>query len=1162
MRRPLLQRLSGAVCTLLVASSLATSPAVLAGVPDPELPEIDVATLLNAVGGGGSPIDIGIPSSVRDLALDGQGFGWFATDAGLGRLSRSGVDHFDDRASAARSSAAPAMSIAPDPESGIWAATGELVFFDAWTGRVSPTGLDADELTPTNDGLWLLTTETATYFRHEDRAAEDPITIPKLSPNLDPYPLSADTSNQLHVADGQELITVTREGEIRRQPLPGGATAIRQRRAGGVWIVGLAGVWAFGGRYERPTLVAEAPGNRLGTDIVDTASGTVAVGTTSGEILSLDPRTGEWLGTYSTPFNDSAVTRIIAGDHGDLWFSQESTVTNVSPRGAIIDFIPFPETTPPLSTTTATTDGQTALLGTVDGSIWGYDPFAEEWLESPDYPASLAHSDPIAALALTDDHLWTALRGKVLVVTPRAPNLPPRQYGLSTVAQLAVDEAAEEIYIVSDLSVTADRYDGTRRGRQTTDSFGFGGLASAIQVTERQLYLGGLGGISIVDKSTLEVTHTFTGEGRLDDETVTSMWIQDDEFAWVALNSEILRIDLADGSTERFAISSGLSGSYISSIGPDAKRTGLWLATSIGLEFFEFETERVALALGTSSGLETTAFEPLPPLEMVDGSLLFVTDTGLVGVPAERPSGPPDLNIQLYVQCQSGCGTGFDGRTIVDSDSVRFEILSPFTTRAPVRKEYRLRGFDSDWISVTGGTSVSYQNLGEGTFTFEVRAIDSSGEVVAQTGDGPGGSIAVTNTLPFYNRPSVRAWALIIAAIAATGYLFWYRRRAEIRRLRLEALIAERTRDADEARHLAERANESKSQFLAAVTHDLRSPLTTILGYADLATLRADGAVASYVSRIATAGTHLSNLIEDLVMVARDVDRDGSPQICTVDIEEVLTDVQVMLDLSAIERGVTITTARDCPPVMLLPIEQAAVRRILMNLVSNAINHSGGTSAAIRVCWENPPERDSIRFSVSDNGGTMPVDDAMRLRDRVQRRPPPTPGGMGLGMSIVSDLVRPFGSELQLDIDPGVRTTCYVVVPASEPRDRVAPQPKRSTTKAVWVVDDEASVVDVMSAILEEKGFEVTGFASPQQALAVADSERPSCVITDIGMRPMDGIEFARHVREAFGPSVAIVAMTGLPELVALNPLFDAVLSKPTKPEQIWAVMDATVETP
>jgi signal transduction histidine kinase len=358
--------------------------------------------------------------------------------------------------------------------------------------------------------------------------------------------------------------------------------------------------------------------------------------------------------------------------------------------------------------------------------------------------------------------------------------------------------------------------------------------------------------------------------------------------------------------------------------------------------------------------------------------------------------------------------------------------------------------------------------------------------------------------------------------------------------------LEERERAERELRRAAESASAAKTFFVASVSHEVRTPLTAILGYADL--LRDDGLSpkerAAHLETIRRNGDHLLAVVSDILDLAR-IDA-GQFAIVPADVvvADVVRDVVRLLALRAAAQGISLDHVVADPaartPVRTDPVR---VRQVLLNVVGNAVKFT--EQGGVRVSVRAHEDAGEVRFSIEvrDTGPGIAPEDLERIfepfqqsdADHAQRR-----GGSGLGLSISRHLAGLLGGSLSVRSQPGrgstftfefasARCACGAALPEAAspaiPTSRRPPQGPLSGMH-VMLVEDSIDSQRLISTLLALEGAEVTVSADGLDAVARFDGTfAPDLVLMDVQLPGMDGIEAMSRIR-ARGYRGRIAALT------------------------------------
>ncbi len=355
------------------------------------------------------------------------------------------------------------------------------------------------------------------------------------------------------------------------------------------------------------------------------------------------------------------------------------------------------------------------------------------------------------------------------------------------------------------------------------------------------------------------------------------------------------------------------------------------------------------------------------------------------------------------------------------------------------------------------------------------------------------------------------------------------------------------------AKEVAEAANEAKTRFLASVSHEIRSPLNAIYGYAQLLERNEGRDAVSAARVIRRSAEHLSHLVEGLLDIAQVEGGALRLEREAIRFPELLEQIIAMLELQAEARGLALLL--DTPPGLpeFVHADPKRLRQVLINLLTNAIKFTDHGSVTLKVEYRNQ----LATFTVIDTGiGIAPQDSARifapfeRVGSAVAERP-----GVGLGLAITQALVHIMGGEIRVESAPGEGSRFIVRLmlsqPLSPPTDP-APEPGAVTGylgRERWVVliDDDIAHLAMVRSLLEPLGFQVRTASDEESALAVAAQVQPDLVLCDVMLGTESGWDIAERLRRRHGGALRIVMLSGEAPRAATadNPAGDTFLMKP-----------------
>jgi signal transduction histidine kinase/DNA-binding response OmpR family regulator len=341
-------------------------------------------------------------------------------------------------------------------------------------------------------------------------------------------------------------------------------------------------------------------------------------------------------------------------------------------------------------------------------------------------------------------------------------------------------------------------------------------------------------------------------------------------------------------------------------------------------------------------------------------------------------------------------------------------------------------------------------------------------------------------------------------------------------------------RELETAREAAEQASRAKSRFLATVTHDLRTPLHGILGYAELLTLEGDlnGTQLERLEAIANAGRGLLGTINAVLDMSQiEADRmELSP--VGIDLPDLIRGCLDVVRPAAEAKGLSLTAA---PAEQLRVIaDPGRLRQVLINLLGNAIKFTPAGSVEVRLQQTGAAE--FVRLQVADTGPGVWARHRQKLFNPFERLNAEAMSGIegsGLGLAIAARLVRLMGGRIGYDDNPGGGSVFWVELPSdvvgSVEVKVVAPRPLAGTRcLRVLVVDDDALNRNIASGFLSIAGHDVVCVDSGAAAVEAAATADFDVILMDVRMPGMTGLEATRLIRALPPPrcEVQIVAVT------------------------------------
>jgi len=402
------------------------------------------------------------------------------------------------------------------------------------------------------------------------------------------------------------------------------------------------------------------------------------------------------------------------------------------------------------------------------------------------------------------------------------------------------------------------------------------------------------------------------------------------------------------------------------------------------------------------------------------------------------------------------------------------------------------------------------------------------------------------------------------------------RKQVEAERQRLDQQLREQNLELEKAKQLAEQANRAKSDFLSNMSHELRSPLTAILGFAQLLESDTPEPTATQkesIDQILIAGWYLLELINEILDLA--VIESGritlSPEVVAID--DVIRECQDMIAPHAASREVTL----QCPtpdPDAALYADRTRVKQVLMNLLSNGVkyNRSGG-SLTLTTALTPTGRR---RITVTDTGAGLSADHILHLFQPFNRLGQESlrQQGTGIGLVVSKRLTELMGGTIGVESTEGIGSAFWIelqaaaaaVEPVLDSEVPITPPAGPVTGRkfsVLYIEDNPANLLLVDHLIARRPELTLRSATDARSGVALARTTRPDLILMDINLPGLSGFDALRMLRAdprtAQIPVVAVSA-NAMPRDIrtGIEAGFFRYLTKPLMvPEFFKAITDA-----
>ncbi|HMB57022.1 MAG TPA: two-component regulator propeller domain-containing protein [Arenimonas sp.] len=585
----------------------------------------------------------------------------------------------------------------------------------------------------------------------------------------------------------------------------------------------------------------------------------------------------------------------------------------------------------------------------------------------------------------------------------------------------------------------------------------------------------------------------------------------------------------------------------------------LWLPTLRGLFRYDPAHDRLR-HFGSHDGLPSSEFGPIAPLVSAHGTVLVSSRAGLVvfDPAAIRTNNKAPALVIDAISLRRGeevldLPVNLAELTLEPQDRdlrINARLLS-FVDPQAHRYRFWLHGYDPDWVNVDERGERIFSRLDAGEYRLEVVAANADGAWSA-----PRGFRLIVRPPWWRSGAAIFVWVVSIISVLMCIALI-YRRRL---RARHTAMLRE------QSRQLAEQGSEAKSRFLANLGHEIRTPMTGVLGMSELLLGGdLDERQRRQVESIQRAGQHLLRLVNDALDLACVEAGKLTLQDEPFDLHVLLEEVAALLRPSAHAKHLLFALQRSPGTPRFLRGDAGRVRQILLNLGTNAIKFTAHGEVAIRSA---PLPGGGLILEVTDTGPGLNAQQQARLFQRFEQAEGALTaqryGGSGLGLAISQELAAAMQGRIEVQSDPGAGAIFRVMLPLANAAHSEVGLPSlplpmvAGTSLRLLVVEDDVMIAEVVVDLLRSLGHQVALATQALSALSELRNGDIDLAFIDLDLPGLDGFELSRIIQSQ-GHACALVAITARADPQAETQAFAAgmhgFVRKPVNSAMLTAVM-------
>jgi len=973
--------------------------------------------------------------------------------------------------------------------------------------------------------------------------------------------------------------------------------------------------------------------NSLAVNVVlslnDDANGNLWIGTENGGISILDPGANKFLqythdDIDNTSLTNNSIYTIYRDPQGNMWVgTYDGGVNLFNKSGNKFAHYKHNSSTESLANNFVLDmledDRKNLWVGTDGGGLDRIDGRTGKYTH---FTHSLTDKKTICGnyvLTLCQDHegnIWAGTWGDGITVMNREGKAiknfkydPTDTNSLSGNNVYFITEDKDRNFWVGTFGGGLCRYDSKRNtftryrhDKNNPHSLCIDDISSLVIDRKGRLWIGTFGGgLDRLDTGTGVFTHFVhaAGKNSLSNNNINDVYEDSHGRIWVCTS---IGLDCLDPETGHF--NDSLNNSELSNVAAfgvlEDNKGDFWVSTNMGMSRIDARTWAIK-SFSVADGLQFNEWKPHSCFKSRSGALYF---GGVNGFNAffpdsirENPFDPPLLitgfeifNKEVPIVDDSK-GDFPLKKDITETKDIRisykcsvisFEFASlNYTIAAKKHYAYMLEGFDKTWNDIGIKRTVTYTNLDPGQYTFKVKGWDNGGNWSPAIT-----SIRLTVTPPFWQTWWFRLLASFTVVAMAIALHRIRLRAVKSQKKKLEELVRHRTsllalsRDEEhKAREEAEKASKAKSEFMANISHELRTPMNGIIGFTDLVlTTELQPSQREYLENVHRSGYSLLGIINDILDYSKIEAGKLTIDNTAFSPYQLVEQTVDSLAIKAFEKKLELICEIDPSlPAQVLG-DPIRIQQIVINLLGNAIKFTekGEVVVSVRTggidTAGDGKRYQRMSISVRDTGIGIPPDKISQIFESFSQADSTTTrkyGGTGLGLTIASNLADMMGGTIEVQSEPGQGSIFTLhLTPEILDEKESGPSMIRPALHRVLVVDDNLTNCHLMQNIFGHIGIECTICTGGMDALrilatSVKEDQLFDLIVTDHQMPGMDGITLVREIKQSLKdcPQPFILMLSSLDKGMCLEAAeqvgIDMFLTKPVKLQELNNILQS-----